>query len=123
MLLLALALSVGTPTVDHPRFLSCIAQVEGHSWADPGGAYGIQRATWAQHSSQPYALASHPKYADQWAALHIAWLARNLARQGFPVTPYTLGACWRWGLDSGCRRMRRGRVEYGERVANLFNSR
>jgi hypothetical protein len=108
--------------VDVTRFLWAIQQIEGHSWSDPGGAYAIQRGTWRQHTRMPWALASDKQHADYVGRLHLAWLGRSLARDGWPVNAYTLGGAWRWGLEGFKERAAVGRVEYGERVWNLCHA-
>jgi hypothetical protein len=110
------------PALDVPRFLSCVRQIEGHRWSDPGGAYAIQAATWRQHSRMPYALASVKVHADHVAALHLDWLGRSLRADGFPVNAYTLACAWRWGFDGFKARAQHGLIEYGERVWNLYNA-
>lgn len=119
---LVAAIAAPAPAVDVPRFLACVCQVEGHRWEDPGGAYAIQAATWRQHTRLPYRLASVKVHADHVAALHLAWLTRSLLADGFPVNAYTLAGCWRWGLEGFKARAKFGRMEYGERVWNLYSS-
>lgn len=99
--------------------LDAIRQVEGHPWTDPGGAYAIQPSTWRQHTKLPYRLASVATHATAVAERHLAWLARSLAADGFPVTPYTLAGCWRFGFE-GFKRRRGQPIDYATRVTNLY---
>lgn len=108
------------PAVDSARLLDAIRQIEGHKWSDPGGAYAIQRGTWHQHTRLPYRLAGIKIHADHVAALHIAWLARTLANDGWPVNAYTLAGCWRYGFEGFRDRARIGRVDYATRAWNLY---
>lgn len=118
--LVAAAHVAPTPAINVDQFLWAIMQMEGHRWADPGGAYAIQLKTWRQHTRMPWALASDKQHADHVAALHLAWLSRSLAADGWPVNAYTLGGAWRWGLEGFKARAALGRVDYGERVWNLY---
>lgn len=118
--IVAAAQAAPAATVDCARFLAAIVQIEGHSWKDPGGAYAIQFCTWRQHTRLPWALASDRQHSDHVAWLHITWLSKSLQNDGWPVNAYTLGGCWRWGFEGFKERARLGRVEYGERVWNLY---
>lgn len=120
--IVAAAQAAPATTIDCARFLAAIVQIEDHHWPDPGGAYAIQRPTWRQHTRLPYALASDKRHADHVARLHIAWLSRSLAADGWPVNAYTLGGAWRWGLEGFKERAAVGRVDYGERVWNLYHT-
>lgn len=106
--------------IDHARFFRSIEQVEGTPWSEPGGALGLSRATWAQHSRLPYRYASLPEWAMPVAELHLAWLCRSLRADGFQVTPYTAGVCWRHGFERGKALIPSPVPGYGERVQNLY---
>jgi hypothetical protein len=118
----ASALHAARPSVDFDRLLSCIAMVEGHAWADPGGALALGAATWRQHTRLPYRYASFPDYAVPVARLHLTWLSRSLERDGIEATAYALAVCWRYGFEGGKVMMRNRAFGYGRRVEALFNS-
>lgn len=122
--LIAMAIAP-VPQVDMQRLLRCIREVEGHKWSDPGGVYAIQPITWRQHSRLPYRYASEPGIADEVAERHLAWLAKSLRADGVAVTAFSLGGCWRWGLEGFKRRMRATTLEgtnYAARVHNLYHA-
>lgn len=120
--MIAAAALAPAPAVDVDRFLTCIVQIEGHAWTDPGGAYAIQRDTWRDYTRLPYAAASIKGHADVVAARHLAWLARSLADEGWPVNAYTLAGCWRWGFTGFKQRANAGRVDYAARFWQLYHS-
>ena len=118
--LLAIAATSVSP-MEHivtARLLNAIQQVEGHKWSDPGGALAIQPATWRQHSHLPYRFASLRPHAEQVARRHLEWLAKSLRDDGWPVTPYALAACWRFGFEGYKRR--NAHIDYAIRVQNLY---
>ena len=117
--LIALAVSHAQPAleIDAGRFLAAIAEVEGHKWEDPGGRYALTAATWRDRTRLPYRLASDPAHARHVAGLHLAWLARELRASGYPVSAYTLAACWRLGFAGFCAR--RAVLDYAVRVENI----
>lgn len=119
--IIAAAVSPVEHDVNNARLLACIRMIEGHAWTDAGGAYGIQLATWRQHTRLPYALASRKEHADRVAELHLRWLARSLRDDGYEVTPYTLAGCWRWGLE-GFKSRSRATIDYALRVSQLYAS-
>ena len=117
---LALAAAPLPNHIDAPRMLDAIRQVEGHKWTNAGGAYAIQPSTWKQHTKLPYRYASSPAHAEFVGEKHLAWLARGLRDDGYPVTPYTLAACWRFGLEGYKRRQ--DVIDYACRVRNIYDS-
>lgn len=122
ILTLITATVAALPALNTPRLLSCIEQVEGHKWSDPGGAYAIQPSVWTQHTRLPYRFASLQQPASDVAHRHLAWLARSLRSEGIEVNAYTLAGCWRFGFEGFIRRARVGEIEYATRVHNLYNS-
>jgi hypothetical protein len=106
--------------MDVARFLAAIREVECHKWSDPGGAYAIQPGVWRDRTRLPYRYAGSPDHAAHVAGLHVDWLARQLRGDGYPVTVYTLAACWRVGFDGF--RARRAVGSYAKRVENLYQA-
>ena len=117
-----IALAAGAASlgeVNPARLLDCIRQVENHRWTDPGGAYCIQPSVWKDRTRLPYAYASSKAHADHVAELHLAWLARQLRADDYPVNAYTLATCWNIGFEGFKRR--RSVSDYATRVSNLYH--
>ncbi len=103
------------------RFLSCIAQVEGHKETDLGGRYGLSRITWGDNTTLAYSFSRISEYAEVVAEKHFRWICRTLRDRGYEVNAYTVGGCWRWGVEGFIDRQKYGRVEYAARINNLYH--
>ena len=116
-----IALAVGSlDGIDVDRLLSAIAEVEGHQWSDPGGKYAFTERTWRQHTKRDYQYACSPPLGEQVARAHLAWLAAQLKAYSYPVTAYTLAACWNLGFQGHCRRV--AVLDYAVRVTNIYEA-
>jgi hypothetical protein len=107
---------------DPVRLADAIAQVEGHRATDLGGRYAISRAVWTDTTRLPYHLSRVPEYADAVAKKRLRDLVTYLEARGYSANAYSVAGAWRWGLEGYIARERRGRVEYGVRVWNLYHS-
>lgn len=119
-LLLAAALATA-PSYEPERLLYAIAQVEQHKDDWLGGRYAITRAAWEETTRVSYHLSRNRDYCHAVARKRLALLALRLNDAGMVVTPYALACCWKLGWDGYLRENQRGWIDYGQRVANLYD--
>lgn len=117
---LALAMTAHAQPIDLGRMIEAIAQVEGGSWTDAGGACQISYAAWSDNCKFSYQLSRTKDFAIPVYESHLRWIIAQLRRHGAKVTPEAVALCWRWGFE-GARAMR-FRGEYGTRCQNLYES-
>lgn len=104
--------------VDYARLISAIAEIEQGRWGEPGGICNIGYTAWSDASDLPYQASGNPEQAIRVYYRHLDSLSRRLRAAQIPVTPDTLGTCWRWGF-SGAQR-RHWKSDQGQRTQNLY---
>ncbi|MDD2765721.1 MAG: hypothetical protein PHE83_17300 [Opitutaceae bacterium] len=83
------------------------------------GSYQFRYITWRQYSKRPFREAQSVA-ADAVARRHLAWIAQNLTRLGYPVDPFHLALAWNAGVDAVANgRLSASTLEYATAVAAL----
>lgn len=71
------------------------------------------------HPAVPFARAIDRREWDALAALHYAWLCRELTRAGLAPTPYLIALAWNGGLTAEVKgRAPRVAHDYAQRAEN-----
>lgn len=86
------------------------------------GYYRLTRAAWLRHTTAPFERAATDHALEtRVAARHLAWIERELVRDGQVPTVYRLALAWNAGLE-GSNRAPASAHDYARRVRNLVEA-